>query len=182
MYYADKRNRIRNMKENVAIVALLFLCFLMPLSRAEAKEGACLGAVTTHGCVATNPDVRQETISETICVSGYTKSVRPATSYTNGVKKILMKRQNIDLSRIHEYELDHIIPLALGGHPRNPSNLMLQPWEGATGAKVKDKLEVRLQKGVCKRKIALIDAQKCIAENWISCALLHPAKHQVKIH
>ncbi|TFW06156.1 hypothetical protein E4K72_10545 [Oxalobacteraceae bacterium OM1] len=39
-----------------------------------------------------NHDVRQDTIRETICVSGYTKAVRPSTNYTNSVKKLLMKR------------------------------------------------------------------------------------------
>ena len=77
---------------------------------------------------------------------------------------------------MHDYELDHIIPLALGGHPRDTSNLMLQPWEGPTGAKVKDKLEVRLQKAVCKGKVPLAEAQKCIAGNWISCAAKYPGK------
>jgi hypothetical protein len=93
------------------------------------------------------------------------------------VKKYLMRQQGIEFSHIHDYELDHIIPLALGGHPRNPSNLMLQPWEGADGAKVKDKLEVRLQHAVCKGKIKLTVAQACIAEDWIKCATGHQGKH-----
>jgi hypothetical protein len=154
------------------ILAFLFYFLITPVLQARADY--CVS--TTHGCIATNPDVRQETIFSTICVPGYTKQVRPATSYTNGVKKILMRRQGLELSTIHDYELDHLIPLALGGHPRNPTNLMLQPWEGAAGAKVKDKLEVRLQKAVCKGKIPLRDAQKCIAENWISCAASHPGR------
>ena len=45
----------------------------------------------------------------------------------------------------HRFELDHIIPLALGGHPRNSRNLMLQVWSGHDGAKRKDRLEVKLQ-------------------------------------
>lgn len=57
-----------------------------------------------------NPDVRQETIAETICVPGYTKSVRAATSYTNGVKRKLMQEQGIGWSRAHDFELDHILP------------------------------------------------------------------------
>ena len=130
----------------------------------------------SNRCIATNPDVTQETIFETICVPGYTKEVRPATSYTNGVKKILLRRQHIDESLIHEYELDHIIPLAVGGHPRSLSNLQLQPWEGETGAKAKDKLEVRLHNAVCKGKLSLLEAQQCIGEDWIACAALHPGR------
>jgi hypothetical protein len=118
-----------------------------------------------------NPDVRQETINETICQPGYTKSVRPSTTYTNGVKRKLLREQGIDFeAHAGEYELDHIIPLAVGGHPRNIHNLMLQHWDGADGAKVKDKLEVRLQKAVCRGQITLSAAQACIWSDWQACA------------
>ena len=121
-----------------------------------------------------NPDVKQDTIDQTICTPGYTKSVRPATSYTNGVKAKLMREQGIDQARMHDFELDHIIPLEIGGHPRNIHNLQLQPWEGDDGAKAKDKLEHRLHRMVCRRRITLSDAQACIWSNWKVCA----AKYQ----
>jgi hypothetical protein len=120
-----------------------------------------------------NPDVHQDTIDETICVSGYTKTVRPSTSYTNGVKKKLMREAGIDWSRAKEYELDHRIPLALGGHPRNIHNLMLQHWEGEDGAKKKDKLEVSLKNKVCRGTLTLLEAQDCIWNDWQSCRLKH---------
>jgi hypothetical protein len=69
-----------------------------------------------------------------------------------------------------DYELDHIIPLAVGGHPRKLSNLQLQPWHGADSATDKDGLERRLQRMVCDRQIRLADAQYCIAEDWQACA------------
>ena len=138
----------------------------------DAKDGPCIQ--TTHGCVALNPDVDEETVDTTICLPGYTRSVRPASSYTNGVKKKLMKEARIDAARIGDYELDHIVPLALGGHPRKPSNLMLQPWEGERGAKAKDVLEVRLQSLVCRGKLDLTDAQVCIARDWEACAVQYP--------
>lgn len=161
-------------RQNTSLLTLVLLGFFLISLPALAKDPSCVQ--TSHLCIATNPDVTQETIFETICVPGYTKEVRPATSYTNGVKKILLRRQHIDESLIHEYELDHIIPLAVGGHPRSLSNLQLQAWEGAAGAKAKDKLEVRLQKAVCKGKISLLEAQQCIAEDWVACAALHPGR------
>ncbi|WP_284742352.1 hypothetical protein [Amycolatopsis sp. RTGN1] len=36
---------------------------------------------------AKNPDVTQSTIGSTICVSGWTATIRPSTTYTNGLKK-----------------------------------------------------------------------------------------------
>jgi hypothetical protein len=86
----------------------------------DPKDGPCIK--TNHGCIALNPDVDEGTIDVTICVPSYTRSVRPATSYTNGVKKKLMREAGIDAARIGDYELDHIVPLALGGHPRKLSN------------------------------------------------------------
>jgi hypothetical protein len=52
--------------------------------------------------------------------------------------------EGIDESWASELELDHIVPLALGGLPRKLSNLELQPWAGEHGATRKDALEVRM--------------------------------------
>ena len=96
--------------------------------------------------------------------------MRPASSYTHGVKAKLLREAGIDESKANDFELDHIVPLALGGHPRKLSNLALQPWDGPQGAKMKDILEVRLQKLVCHGEVPLTDAQACIAEDWEACA------------
>ena len=125
---------------------------------------------TSHGCYALNPDVTQATIAQTICVAGYTASIRPATSYTNGIKVKLLRDIGQDAWRISDYELDHIVPLALGGHPRKLSNLTLQPWQGDDSAKTKDVLERRLQRMVCDHAANFDAAQFCIAENWRDCA------------
>ena len=125
---------------------------------------------TSHGCIALNPDVTEATIEQTICVSGYTKSVRPGTTYTNGIKAKLLREAGEGSSRMAAYELDHLIPLAVGGHPRKLSNFMLQPWDGDNSATEKDRLEVRLQHRVCRHEMDLAAAQHCIAENWQACA------------
>lgn len=113
-----------------------------------------------------NPDVRPDTIDQTICVPGYTASVRPATSYTNGVKAKLLRDTGTDAANASKYELDHVVPLAVGGHPRNIKNLMLQPWDGQDGAKKKDRLERRLQQLVCSKLLGLRDAQAAIWTDW----------------
>jgi hypothetical protein len=63
----------------------------------------------------------QSTIAQTICTSGYTKTVRPSTTLTNGIKKRFMREQgmNYDVDK-GNFELDHIIPLALGGQCHQP--------------------------------------------------------------
>jgi hypothetical protein len=138
------------------------------LSAAEAREQPCIA--TPHGCIALNPDVTADTIGRTICVPGYTRSVRPSSSYAQGIKLRLMREAGLDLATISAYELDHIVPLALGGHPRKLSNLALQPWEGEHGAHRKDALETRLHAQVCRHELSLQAAQTCIAANWEACA------------
>jgi hypothetical protein len=93
--------------------------------------------------------------------------VRPPTSYTNSLKEKLLQEHHLAASEISNYELDHFIPLALGGHPRSPDNLWLQPWDGEWGAHVKDRLERKLQLMVCAGKISLSDAREAIRSNWI---------------
>jgi len=70
---------------------------------------------------------------------------------------------------IGDFELDPIVPLALGG-ASNPSNLALQPWDGEHGAKMKDILEKRLQELLCGGQVSLMDARMCIAQDWEVCA------------
>lgn len=110
-----------------------------------------------------NPDVRPEALAETICQVGYTKLVRPAVSFTNGVKVKLVRSAGQPDDAVALYELDHIVPLALGGHPRALDNLALQPWEEA---RRKDRIEVKLQCLVCSGQVALADAQREIVEDW----------------
>ncbi len=104
---------------------------------------------------ALNPDVTQENLNQTVCVPGWTKTIRPKVSYTNPIKEALIpKGANID-----DYELDHEIPLALGGAPKDTGNLMLQPWEGKCGARVKDVDEARTHRKLCKGLLTLKEAQ-----------------------
>ena len=111
-------------------------------------------------------DVTQASISTTICTPGWTATVRPSTSYTQGVKSKLLKEAGMDPDRAVDYELDHFVPLALGGHPRSLDNLWLQRWDGEWNARVKDRLERRLQVMVCEGRLTLRAAQAAVERNW----------------
>lgn len=62
---------------------------------------------------------------------------------------------------------DHLVALSIGGHPTDERNLWPQPRLSEWGAAKKDQLESVLFKMVCKREIALSDAQQAMAQNWI---------------
>jgi hypothetical protein len=64
------------------------------------------------------------------------------------------------------YELDHLVPLELGGAPLRATNLWPEPLSGPTGANVKDLIENELRRRVCDGSLALAVAQRRIASNW----------------
>lgn len=64
-------------------------------------------------------------------------------------------------------EVDHLISLELGGS-NDSKNLFPQPYTGvAWNAHVKDKLENRLHREICRGTITPEVAQKKIATNWV---------------
>lgn len=103
-----------------------------------------------------NPTVTQGNIHQTICVPGWTKTIRPPSSYTNALKRKTIPKNASPRS----YEEDHILPLGVGGHPSDPKNLWPQPWGGKCGAKTKDANERAIHNAVCSGSISLADAQK----------------------
>ncbi len=111
---------------------------------------------------APNPNVNQANISQTICVKGYTKTIRPTVTYTDQLKQQQMQAYGFsDSIRMHEE--DHLISLELGGSPADPKNLWPEP--GAS-PNPKDKIENFLHAAVCADKIQLQDAQTRIAKDW----------------
>ena len=110
-----------------------------------------------------NLDVTQETISETICVIGWTHTVRPYVATMKQIKAEMLAAIGESISHRNRYELDHRIPLALGGDPIDRQNLALQPIDEA---RQKDAIETCLSSLVCQGKIALADAQARIWQDW----------------
>jgi hypothetical protein len=105
-----------------------------------------------------NPAVRQATINSTICVHGWTKTIRPPTSYTNKLK-LKQMRQYHESGGPSRYEEDHLIPLELGGHPTNPKNLWPEPHPRADAV---DQIETSLKRHVCHGTLTLAGARKTI--------------------
>jgi hypothetical protein len=115
---------------------------------------------------STNPDVSQDNIDDTICVSGWTKTVRPATSYTNRLKVQQIAEYGYHNTDVADYEEDHLIPLGVGGDPSDPGNLWPQPRYGNLNAADKDVVEAELHRAVCDGRAGLVDAQNAIATDW----------------
>ena len=58
----------------------------------------------------TNPAVTQATIATTICVSGWTKTVRPSAWETARIKIKLIRELELPEELLTDFELDHRIP------------------------------------------------------------------------
>ncbi len=103
-----------------------------------------------------NPAVTQSTIRSTICLRGWTRTIRPPVSYTNDLKR----------TGLHEYRLrgpssgfqeDHLISLELGGHPTDPRNLWPESYPRASTV---DQTENELNAAVCSGRLTLAEAQR----------------------
>lgn len=119
---------------------------------------------------ALNPNVTQATIGTTICVKGWTATVRPPVAYTDALKraqKIAYGETAIPNAQLEE---DHLVNLGIGGAPSDPRNLWPEPRvsQQHLGAGDKDKEEVALQRAVCASgsKLLLADAQAQIFAHW----------------
>lgn len=119
---------------------------------------------------ALNPAVTQADIHRTICVRGYTKTIRPPEDYTERLKREGIREYGYTDHRLRDYEEDHLISLELGGSPTSPANLWPEPHHvvGGWGSYTKDRLENRLHALVCHGRISLADAQHEIATDWVA--------------
>ena len=110
-----------------------------------------------------NPAVTQENIGETICIIGWTKTIRPRFKITNAIKLAKLHERGLTEADKSRFELDHRIPLALGGATDDPRNLQLQPWDEAED---KDAVESCLARAVCAGRLTLDEARRRIWSDW----------------
>ncbi len=131
----------------------LIICSLVFNGAARAEEAE----------LPLNPAVTQATITNTVCVPGWTKSIRP---YVREMRIIKAEMLAV-IGELHEhrnqYQLDHWIPLALGGATIDRRNLMLQP---VALALEKDAIERCLAVAVCDGRLGLDEARAAIWRDW----------------
>jgi hypothetical protein len=110
-----------------------------------------------------DPAVTQANIRSTICHSGYTTKVRPPESQTERFKYDIAYPAYRDPGS-RRTELDHLVPLELGG-----SNDATNLWpETPPTPNPKDKVENTLKRAVCEGQVSLAAAQNAIASDWLT--------------
>jgi hypothetical protein len=141
-------------------------------SLAAALAITCLIAIFPHATLADDPILPDPSLTpgavlttdtELICVDGYSRTVR----HTSGKLKVRIYREYGIQRKSGWYEIDHLIPLGIGGADVAanlwPQSYRTTPWN----AGVKDRLELKLHDLVCHGELEITEAQKAMAGNWI---------------
>jgi hypothetical protein len=136
----------------IAAAVLLVLALALRLQHRTTSSGVVLPRVPG----VLNPDVTQATIGSTICVHGWTATVRPPVEYTNDLKAKQMREYG-ETGSPSDYQEDHLISLELGGDPTDPRNLWPEPYPRAADV---DRIENELNAKVCGGSLSLRDGQQ----------------------
>ena len=137
----------------IVSVAILIVCSLVLNGAARADEAE----------LPLNPAVTQATITDTVCVPGWTKSIRPYVREMRIIKAEMLAAIGESHEHRNRFQLDHRIPLALRGATIDRRNLMQQPMAIALE---KDAIERCLAVAVCDGKLALDEARAAIWRDW----------------
>jgi hypothetical protein len=113
----------------------------------------------------TNPELTKSVVCDSRYRTGDVRKVSEATKL-QVYKNYNVKNHEGYCSSAYGCEVDHLIPLLLGGS-NSQKNLWPQPFSGEWNARMKDRLEVKLGNLVCSGKVSLEQAQKDISSNWI---------------
>jgi hypothetical protein len=113
---------------------------------------------------ALTPGAVLTTDTPRVCQPDYAKSVRFTTLE---MKKEVYKKYDMTWEPGH-YEVDHLIPLGIGGAD-TAENLWPESFHsGKWNAETKDRLEWKLHQLICARQLDIHEAQKTIATDWIA--------------
>jgi hypothetical protein len=144
-----------SLRAGLVVVALILCGIAISMPHRSSSKGPYHADITrTPGVL--NPDVTETNIGTTICTHGWTKTIRPPTSYTNDLKRKQMREYGVG-GALADYQEDHLISLELGGHPTDPRNLWPEPYPRASEV---DSIENELNADVCSGRRSLSEAQQ----------------------
>jgi hypothetical protein len=142
----------------ILLVAAVLLAAVL-LLRPHPGSGSQFVADPAITPGALNPDVTPATLETTVCVRGWTSTIRPPTEYTNHLKALQLRQYGFPGGPA-DYQEDHFISLGLGGHPTDPHNFWPEPWPRARAV---DTIEVELHDKLCQGQLSLEEVQRRIA-------------------
>jgi hypothetical protein len=157
---------------NKCFIPALAAAFMTVSAMADSPKGTAPAEINywpdnavTPGLA--NPKVTQRNIKRTICSPRWVKSARPPDRFFATAETAQFERASSALKDPAHYEIDHRIPIEVGGHPRDAANLWAQPLRIEWNALVKDKLETYIQGEVCARRMKLAEGQAVFQRDWV---------------
>jgi hypothetical protein len=97
-----------------------------------------------------------------VCAADYEASVKPIAKWQRDQAIERYGRRPEDFTG----ELDHLIPLSLGG-TNDPDNVWPMPPSKIMGPEQKKELDLKLHQLVCDKTLKLKDAQDAIKKDWV---------------
>jgi hypothetical protein len=115
---------------------------------------------------ALTPGAVEDVDPAVMCQVGYSASIR---RYDWKLRNRVFESYHLFNVDRRNFELDHLVPISIGGAPNDPKNLwpqsrLTEPWT----AEVKDALEDVLHREVCAGQVPLKEAQDAIRTDWIA--------------
>ena len=108
------------------------------------------------------PGNKSKATEAQICSADFVASVKPMAKWQREQALERYGKRPEDFTG----ELDHLIPLSLGG-TNDPDNLWPLPANTQMGAEQKKALELKLHELVCAKSITLKVAQDSIKKDWV---------------
>lgn len=136
------------MKKAIALAATASIA--VGVAAAHRSPGPHSGQVPTGVIAQPQPTLAQ------LCTPGYTATIRPPQYYTTNLKKAQMTAQHLP-GTTKDYEEDHVVPLEVGGAPRDENNLFPEVWSEAHR---KDRIENAYHDAMCAGRITIAQAQQ----------------------
>jgi 5-methylcytosine-specific restriction endonuclease McrA len=121
--------------------------------------------------------VTQANIRSTICRAGW--STKERERYLPGSRAATVKRRMLVVygkyagPSLASYELDHLVPISLGGSPDDPGNLWV---EAPPSPNPKDRVEWWALTEVCAGRVTLAAAQAAMVGDWRQLEAATPAQ------
>ena len=113
----------------------------------------------------------EATLGQTICKPGWTATIRPDLSAMKRAQIAAGVNLRNEDRNPNDYELDHRLPLELGGSPADPGNLSLEfaddPTPGQPFHNRKDDAETPAKHRVCSGE-PLRQAQMEFVKRWLA--------------
>lgn len=145
-------------------LAMLLAGALLPAACASSAPAARDTSAAVMPDAKLTPGDVLTTSANVICVSGYAKRTRDVNSRT---KDDVYAEYHIATHGPGEYEVDHLIPLGIGGS-NDIKNLWPQPTEPRPGRLEKDTLEDELHRRICDHSLDVGTVQREIATDWVA--------------